>query len=278
MESKSAEHRRLLSNHAIGSLRSRLKNIGTSNSRSKAQRRDASVIRTPEDLRARECSIAALTNKLAGLLLAEAMQASIENPENRSKARSLTEGAGRTIKDQGRRDVTLRTTCGQVEIRLTSAATVTATRRAKGCIRCWCSGVYMTAARRELFRRFSKLVAILGSLEEVERVLFDRGQPLDIKTIQALAYGFAMRTCAAQRVGSLNWGETVAGRRVVLSTDGGRIRIRTNKRGPKTAGAQPLSVSRRSKSVDQGKPRSETSEVSQCQLLRCNQLTRRREV
>jgi hypothetical protein len=33
----------------------------------------------------------------------------------------------------------------------------------------------------------------------------------------------------------LNWGETVAGRRVVLSTDGVRIRIRTTKRGPKTA-------------------------------------------
>jgi hypothetical protein len=30
-------------------------------------------------------------------------------------------------------------------------------------------------------------------------------------------------------------GETVAGRRVALSTDGGRIRIRTTKRGPETA-------------------------------------------
>ena len=36
-------------------------------------------------------------------------------------------------------------------------------------------------------------------------------------------------------MGALNWGETVAGRRVVVSTDGGRIRIRTTKRGPKTA-------------------------------------------
>ena len=36
-------------------------------------------------------------------------------------------------------------------------------------------------------------------------------------------------------MGTLNWGETSAGRRVVVSTDGGRIRIRTTKRGPKTA-------------------------------------------
>ena len=48
-------------------------------------------------------------------------------------------------------------------------------------------------------------------------------------------YRFATCARAAQRVGNLNWGETVAGRRVVISTDGGRIRIRTTKRGPKTA-------------------------------------------
>ena len=63
----------------------------------------------------------------------------------------------------------------------------------------------------------------------------DRGQPLDIKTIRTIAYRFATRARAAQRVGNLNWGETVAGRRVAVPTDGGRIRIRTTKRGPKTA-------------------------------------------
>ena len=79
------------------------------------------------------------------------------------------------------------------------------------------------------------LVAMLGSLEEVERVLADRGQPLDLKAIRSMAYRFAARARAAQRTGSPNWGETVAGRRVILSVDGGRIRIRTTKRGPKTA-------------------------------------------
>ena len=76
---------------------------------------------------------------------------------------------------------------------------------------------------------------MLSSLEAVEQVLADRGQPLDFKTIRTIAYRFATRARATQRVGNLSWGETVAGRRVVLSTDGGRIRIRTTKRGPKTA-------------------------------------------
>src|SRR5439155_180212 len=51
----------------------------------------------------------------------------------------------------------------------------------------------------------SKLVAMLGSLEEVEQVLSDRGQPLDFKTIRTIAYRFATRARAAQRVGNLNW-------------------------------------------------------------------------
>src|SRR3954471_3708420 len=81
----------------------------------------------------------------------------------------------------------------------------------------------------------SELVAMLGSLEEVEQVLTDRGQPLGFKTIRTIAYRFATRARAAQRVGDLDWGETVAGRRVVVSTDGGRLRIRTTRRGPRTA-------------------------------------------
>jgi predicted DNA-binding protein len=201
-----------------------------------AKRRDTRAIRTPEDLKARECSIAALTNKLAALLLAEAMQASIEDPENRSEARSLTQGAGHTIKDQGRRDVTLRTTCGQVEIRVTYfSRNCDRDKAGKGMypmLVLWGVHDRCTAG---IVSEVSKLVAMLGSLEEVEQVLSDRGQSLDIKTIRALAYRFATRARAAQSVGSLNWGETVAGRRVVLSTDGGRIRIRTTKRGPKTA-------------------------------------------
>ena len=87
----------------------------------------------------------------------------------------------------------------------------------------------------------SKLVAMLSSLEEVEQVLSDRGRPLDYKTIRTIAYRFATRARAAQRVGALNWGETVAGRRVVVSTDGGRIRIRTTNAVPDGQGTQPLS-------------------------------------
>jgi hypothetical protein len=169
-------------------------------------------------------------------LLAEAMQRASDQPETIQKARPLIQGAGHRLKNQGKRNVTLRTTCGVVVIRV-SYFSRNCDRDRPG------KGMYPTLLLWGLHDRctsgmaseVSKLVAMLGSLEEVERVLADRGQPLDLKTIRTMAYRFAARARAAQRTGSLNWGETVTSRRVVVSVDGGRIRIRTTKRGPKTA-------------------------------------------
>src|SRR3954466_4365047 len=201
-----------------------------------AKRRDGGVIRTAEDFKSLERAIAALTNRLSALLLAEATQAALHDSENRRRARSLAQGAGQTIKDQGRRDVTLRTTCGQVIVRATYfSRNCDRGKAAKGMypmLLLWGVQDRCTAA---VVSEISKLVAMLGSLEEVEQVLSDRGQPLDFKTTRTIAYRFAARARAAPQAGRLNWGETVAGRRVIVSTDGGRIRIRTTKRGPKTA-------------------------------------------
>src|SRR3954470_15705983 len=84
-----------------------------------AQRRDGRVIRTAEDFKAMERAIATLTDRLSALLMAEATRAALDDAENRRRARSLAQGAGHTFKDQGRRDVTLRTACGQVIVRAT---------------------------------------------------------------------------------------------------------------------------------------------------------------
>jgi hypothetical protein len=201
-----------------------------------AKRREGRVIRTAEDFRSMERAIAALTDRLSALLMAEATQAALDDPENRRRARPLAPGAGHTFKDQGRRDVTLRTACGQVIIRATYfSRNCDRGEAGKGMYPMLLTWGVQDRCSAAVASEVSKLVAMLGSLEEVERVLSDRGRPLDFKTIRMIAYRFAARARAAQRVGGLNWGETVAGRRVVVSTDGGRIRIRTTKRGPKTA-------------------------------------------
>ena len=201
-----------------------------------AQRRDRRVIRTADDFKATEQAIAALTHRLSALLMAEATQLALDDSENRRQARSFAEGAGHTIKDQGRRDVALRTTCGPILIRATYfSRNCDRGKAAKGMYPMLLLWGVQDRTSAALVSEVSKLVAMLGSLDEVEQVLSDRGRPLDFKTIRTIAYQFAARARAAQRVGGLNWGETVAGRRVVVSTDGGRIRLRTTKRGPKTA-------------------------------------------
>src|SRR3954469_16675610 len=135
------------------------------------KRRDGRVIRTAADFKSWERDIAALTGRLSALLMAEATQAALDDSENRCRARSLAQGAGHAIKDQGRRDVTLRTTCGPIIVR--------ATYFSRNCDRGKASkGIYpmlllwgvhdrCTAA---VVSEISKLVAMLGSLEEVEQV------------------------------------------------------------------------------------------------------------
>src|SRR5512135_1080214 len=164
------------------------------------------------------------------------MQVALGDPEDRRQARSLAQGAGHTLKDQGPRDVTLRTASGPVTIRAPYfSRNCHRDKPGKGMypmLLLWGVHDRGTAA---VASETSKLGAMLSSFEEVEQVLRDRGRPLDLKTIRAIAYRFATRARAAQRLGGMDWGESVAGRRVILSTDGGRIRIRTTKRGPKTA-------------------------------------------
>jgi len=80
----------------------------------------------------------------------------------------------------------------------------------------------------------SLFAAMLGSLDEAQAVLADQGVELDIKTVRTIAYRFAARARLEQQVDHAAFTDSVAGRRVVISSDGGRIRLRETKRGPKT--------------------------------------------
>jgi hypothetical protein len=80
----------------------------------------------------------------------------------------------------------------------------------------------------------SLLAAMLGSLAEARDVLAERGLRIDIKVLRRITYRFSQRARLTQRLQGLGFDETVAGRRVVVSMDGGRIRLRERKRGRKT--------------------------------------------
>jgi hypothetical protein len=81
----------------------------------------------------------------------------------------------------------------------------------------------------------SLLAAMLGSLAEARAVLVERGIKIDIKLLRSITYRFSERARLTQRLKGLGFDEKVAGRRVVVSMDGGRIRLKEKKRGRKTA-------------------------------------------
>jgi hypothetical protein len=78
------------------------------------------------------------------------------------------------------------------------------------------------------------LTTALGSIEEAKDWLKATGISLSVQTIQRMSYQFAQRVRQRQQLGELTLQERAEGRRVVVSIDGGRIRIRSNKRGRKS--------------------------------------------
>lgn len=78
--------------------------------------------------------------------------------------------------------------------------------------------------------------SLLSSFAEVQQVLLEQGINLGVKVLRRICYRYAERARLMQQAGAfaLSEDESVAGRRVIVSCDGGRIRLRENKRGRKT--------------------------------------------
>jgi hypothetical protein len=79
------------------------------------------------------------------------------------------------------------------------------------------------------------MATILSSFKEASQVLAGRGLKIDAKRIQELTKRYAQRIKMVKQNNDIEITETLAGCRVIISTDGGRIRIHKNKRGRKTA-------------------------------------------
>ncbi len=77
------------------------------------------------------------------------------------------------------------------------------------------------------------MATIASSFQEASQIMSDRGISIDAKTICEIVRRYAYRAEYAKNNVELNL-ESLSGRRVIISTDGGRIRIRKKKRGPKT--------------------------------------------
>ncbi len=81
----------------------------------------------------------------------------------------------------------------------------------------------------------AQLATALCSLKEAVFIYEQHGRSIDIKTLRTLTYHFSNKARDAQVNQAMLSAESVAEKRCAVSLDGGRIRIRTDKKGKKTA-------------------------------------------
>ena len=84
----------------------------------------------------------------------------------------------------------------------------------------------------DLNKEISMIAARQSSFKEAATVFAGRGLELDKDTICLISYRYSARARAYQQSGVAFTGNAnLAGRPIVLSTDGGRVRVRVKKKG-----------------------------------------------
>ena len=196
------------------------------------------LVTSPEELEALEREIRQRTDRLGSLLVGYHMQQALDSAALQAEQARLVSQWPQPLKNDGKVRVRVRTAQGH-----TVPLWVTYYRR-KGQRRAGkrSAGVYAGLVLLGIYDRctpalaseVSLLAAMLGSLAEAQDVLAARGVELDTKTVRLIAYRYAARARLAQQIERTAFEDTVAGRRVVISSDGGRLRLREPKRGPQT--------------------------------------------
>jgi hypothetical protein len=177
-----------------------------------------------------------LTDRLQALATALAAQRALASPALHEQERKLAKASPKKLKDFGYRPVTVQF-LGGLEVELMA--------------RYWCRGQTRNDKGRgsyfgltllgvcdrttpALASEVAQLAAALSSFEDAQARLRQMGVAMSIRRIANVAYHFAQRARTRQELEGMGIKGSLAGKRVVISTDGGRLRVRKNKRGKKT--------------------------------------------
>jgi hypothetical protein len=196
------------------------------------------VVTSPDALEALEREIRQRTDRLGSLLVGHHLQHALDSAALQAAQAQLVSQWPKPLKNDGKVEVRIRTAQGDtMPVRVSYYRRKGRKRGAKRS-----AGVYAGLVVLGIYDRctpglaaeVSLLAAMLGSLQEAQDVLANRGVELDTKAVRRLAYRYAARARLVQQVEHTAFEDTVAGRRVVISSDGGRLRLRETKRGPQT--------------------------------------------
>jgi hypothetical protein len=186
-----------------------------------------------------EVDLHAKTIKIADLISAIKLQETLDSDQLEIDEKNLIKSSQKKMKNMGRRAITIRMLGGTpITIITTYYHQKSDLKKLKGrkgfYPRLLLLGIH-DRCTPALCSRASLFATAACSLEEAQRLMNTLyGFCLDIKTIRMICKRFAMRARAAFKAGEIPLEAEFKGKHVVISMDGGRLRIRKNKKGPKT--------------------------------------------
>lgn len=193
-----------------------------------------------QDLEKLEREVLQLTRTLGDLIVAQKVQQHIAKDEEfHAQTLAFIHGIRRSLVNKGHIIVHV-TFAGGTTIPLSTvywSRKGAAGRRGKGVYpELYLLGIHDHSSPM-LASEIALASAALCSLEEARHMMNSRGCSLNIKTVRNITKRFAARARLGQKteqVIELLRLEDLKGRRVVLSSDGGRLRVRSTKRGCRT--------------------------------------------
>jgi hypothetical protein len=188
------------------------------------------------ELAQREREGKVLTDRLQALGTALEVQRALASPALHAQERMLAKASPRKMKDFGYRPVTVQF-LGGLEIELMARYWCRSQARADKGRGSYFGLTLLGVCDRTtpaLASEVAQLAAALSSFEDARARLRQMGVNMSIRRIANVAYHFAQRARSRQELEGMGIEGSLAGKRVVISTDGGRLRVRKNKRGKKT--------------------------------------------
>jgi hypothetical protein len=184
----------------------------------------------------RERDTKALTDRIQALATALELQRSLASPALHEQERRLSKAGRKKMKDFGYRPVTVQFLGGQkIELMARYWCRSQATKeKGKGCYFGFMLLGVCDRCTPGLASEVAQLAAALSSFEDAQARLQQMGVPMSIGRIATVSYQVSQRARRQQELEGMGIEGSLAGKRVVISVDGGRIRIRKIKRGKKT--------------------------------------------
>ncbi len=201
---------------------------------------EARIVNNAEEMEELERDIRQLTDQLGALLLGKKIQESLDAPEGADAEKELVKNIPKKLKSEGKKLVYIDTSFGyQIPVWVRyylRNCDKKRKKRHKGLY----AGLILLGIYERCTPHFSAevgvLAAMLGSFDEAQQVLAARGVEIGVKSIRRITYRSAQRARMVQQLAEIeiDMGEADPERRIIICADGGRMRLREKKRGPKT--------------------------------------------